>query len=352
MARWHLLTLATVVPLLVRCSSSESATPGGDAGLNDASTTDTSTTSDAGADALRSEAFVDSLVGPKKRVMWIAPHPDDEYLTGAVLGELGAERGVDLTFLLATRGEATSLCNRPQGCGTVEADGALPDIAGIRDGEMQAAADFYGGKPTKVVNLKLPDGSNGFESFRDPRVVIQNWAAVVGGGVDGLIDKFATEIKNADPDVILDQDPRHGTTCHPDHRATAWLVMMAVKKAGLSIPIYAEESIGTIDSNGKWGNTSAVPGDTNDIVVDESPWAPKLAKQLWIYVPLGASKHSSQLPSSLVDHLMDSTPALEKSHFLRMNDFAADPRYDLCGVVFGHSADDLNGASDAGDGGG
>jgi LmbE family N-acetylglucosaminyl deacetylase len=44
------------------------------------------------------------------------------------------------------------------------------------------------------------------------------------------------------PELVLTFDPRHGTTCHPDHRAIAAVVLAAAKLPGTPPVVYLLES--------------------------------------------------------------------------------------------------------------
>src|SRR5262249_40862161 len=126
---------------------------------------------------------------------------DDESTIAPLLGDLCIERGAQCTFLVATRGESGS-CKLNGGC--------QPDLATVRTQEMRNAAVLYG---ANLIQWDLPDGSSAL-----PNTVLKIWAGISGGD-NVLIDRMASAILTANPDIILIFDPRHGTTCHPDHRA-------------------------------------------------------------------------------------------------------------------------------------
>lgn len=129
-------------------------------------------------------------------VMWIAAHPDDEAVVAPLLSSWCRDAKRECTFVLATRGEAGSC---------LLADGCAPDVATVRSAEAGAASQHFG---ANSVLLALPDGG------------VHVSAALVAR-IAKIIDAF-------DPDVVLTFDPRHGTTCHPDHRAIGQIVLDAV----------------------------------------------------------------------------------------------------------------------------
>ncbi|MEO7795353.1 MAG: PIG-L family deacetylase, partial [Thermoanaerobaculia bacterium] len=106
-------------------------------------------------------------------------------------------------LLVLTRGEA-GICLLPGGC--------LPDLATVRAGEMQAAADLFGAGLTQWT---LPDGGG-----------LAGWAAAAGGHA-ALVGQLRNLLQTLAPDLVLTFDPRHGSTCHGDHKATAELVIEA-----------------------------------------------------------------------------------------------------------------------------
>ena len=61
----------------------------------------------------------------------------------------------------------------------------------------------------------MPDGSAG------------SWDAAAGSH-DALLASLRSAINQAHADLVLTFDPRHGSTCHPDHRAVGGLVREAI----------------------------------------------------------------------------------------------------------------------------
>jgi LmbE family N-acetylglucosaminyl deacetylase len=150
-------------------------------------------------------------------VMWIASHPDDEAVAAPLLSEWCRVQGARCTFLVMTRGEAGT-CLLPNGC--------APDVASVRSAEAGAASQYF--QATSIL-LTFRDGGG---------VMPPEWRAS-SNDLAGTIAKY---IKAARPDLILTFDPRHGSTCHPDHRETGSLVLEAVRRPAYSPALYLLET--------------------------------------------------------------------------------------------------------------
>jgi LmbE family N-acetylglucosaminyl deacetylase len=135
-----------------------------------------------------------------RSVLWIAAHPDDELLVAPLLSRWCRDEGARCTFLILTRGEA-GICRLANGC--------TPDIASVRAAEAASASQLF---HANLILLTLPDGGG----------------ASPPAWPDDLPITIAKYIEAVHPDLILTFDPRHGTTGHPDHRATGAAVVEAV----------------------------------------------------------------------------------------------------------------------------
>jgi LmbE family N-acetylglucosaminyl deacetylase len=142
-------------------------------------------------------------------VLWIAAHPDDEVLAAPLLSRLCLEEGLRCSFLVFTRGEKGD-CFLPGGC--------RPDLGTVRAAEMARAAQlFHAGLTLWSLpdSGAAPDGSAG------------SWD-VAAGSHAALLASLRGVITQAHADLVLTFDPRHGTSCHPDHRAVGGLVHEAI----------------------------------------------------------------------------------------------------------------------------
>jgi LmbE family N-acetylglucosaminyl deacetylase len=138
-----------------------------------------------------------------RSLLWIGAHPDDEVLAAPALARLCRSERLDCHFLVLTRGEA-GICLLPGGC--------LPDLASVRTLEMQRSAALFGAGLTQWT---LPDGGGA-----------AGWDAASGGHA-ALVARLVQFLRTTAPDLVLTFDPRHGTTCHGDHRAAAELALEA-----------------------------------------------------------------------------------------------------------------------------
>lgn len=138
-----------------------------------------------------------------RSVLWIGAHPDDEAVAAPLLAAWCRDEHARCGFFVLTRGDLGN-CLKAGGC--------VPDVATVRASEAGAASQYFG---ADSITLNLPDGGG----INPP-----NWPADITATVARYIDAF-------DPELILTFDPRHGTTCHPDHRATAAIVLNAVNSS-------------------------------------------------------------------------------------------------------------------------
>lgn len=143
-----------------------------------------------------------------RSVAWIAAHPDDEVLVAPLLARLCVDEGLVCNFLVLTRGEAGP-CHLPAGC--------QPSLGALRAAEMRRSAELFG---AGLHLWRLPDGGGP-----------GGWSAAAGGR-ERLVGRIASFLRATAPDLVLTFDPRHGSTCHPDHRAAAEIALEAM--AGLS----------------------------------------------------------------------------------------------------------------------
>jgi LmbE family N-acetylglucosaminyl deacetylase len=153
-------------------------------------------------------------------VMWIAAHPDDEVLVAPLLAHWCGSGRARCSLLTATRGGAGT-CLLPDGC--------LPDLATVRSGEAGGSSQFFG---ADAILLSLPDGGG---------TAPPPWDIDAGGSRE-IVGTIAGFIRAEAPDLVLTFDPRHGTTCHPDHRAIAAIVLDAMKLLSAPPAVYLLET--------------------------------------------------------------------------------------------------------------
>jgi LmbE family N-acetylglucosaminyl deacetylase len=166
----------------------------------------------------------DRVVQPRgipapRSVMWIGAHPDDEAVAAPLLASWCRENHARCAILVFTRGDR-GVCLRPDGC--------APDIATVRSSEVGAASQYFG---ADSILLSFPDGGGSLPPSWQP-----------GDTPDDKAITLSRYIAAFDPELILTFDPRHGTTCHPDHKAVASLVLQAVKLLPAPPQVYLLET--------------------------------------------------------------------------------------------------------------
>jgi LmbE family N-acetylglucosaminyl deacetylase len=159
-----------------------------------------------------------------KRVLWVAPHADDELTIAPVLGEACVHRGARCTLLVTT--ENTGWC--PYGsCRTAR------DTSALRLAEHRAAGKILNAEPVHLQpllpNIFLPRG---------PTRRVRDFWRDAAGGHEPLVDRFVQALNRIQPEVVITFDPRHGTSCHPDHRVTAQLLLEAVARSGSAATVF------------------------------------------------------------------------------------------------------------------
>jgi LmbE family N-acetylglucosaminyl deacetylase len=126
---------------------------------------------------------------PKKNVLAIFPHPDDEVtVAGTVMGLKAA--GHQVTLVCLTRGEKGNAANIP----------TEQELARLRTGEMQQSAQILG--VDHLIQLDYADG--GMDEL----------------GLDSLMKVVHALILDQKPDVLLSYDSKVGLYGHSDHRLT------------------------------------------------------------------------------------------------------------------------------------
>jgi LmbE family N-acetylglucosaminyl deacetylase len=210
--------------------------------------------------------------------LWVGAHPDDEVLVAAFLGALRSQ-GERVILLVLTRGE-NGVCRLPAGC--------LPDLARVREREMQLSARRLG---AQLHQWRLGD-VNG----TSPEDVFDEWARQ-SAGIDALERRLRRLLVTQRPDRVVSFDPGHGSTCHPAHRATSWLVSRVVQGMGQPKPsLLWLETVPEFRADGTVARFRAakveLPGLFGFDVRRTWPWS------AWL-----ASAHPSQFGAEVVESL-------------------------------------------------
>ena len=153
-----------------------------------------------------------------KTILYIGAHPDDEWGFAPILAQACLDRGAQCRFIVVA--DSNSL-----GCLLTIGLRDPVECSARRRAEMQRAAGFFGGS---VEFLGLDDL---FYSFNESgkRRTLMAWDKSVGGH-DALLSRMSSAISRAQPDIVFTFDPRHGSSCHAGHRASAVLALEAIAK--------------------------------------------------------------------------------------------------------------------------
>lgn len=156
-------------------------------------------------------------------LVWVAAHPDDEVIVAPLLASLCIERRGQCTVIVLTRGEK-GVCLLAEGCD--------PSLSAVRSAEAGISSQYFG---ADLVLLNLEDGGGGDDGLAG------EWEEEMGGR-EPLLRMLAAYIAAARADAVLTYDPRHGTTCHGDHRAVGRLVGEALSRIAEPPQLYYLET--------------------------------------------------------------------------------------------------------------
>jgi LmbE family N-acetylglucosaminyl deacetylase len=209
-------------------------------------------------------------------VLWIAAHPDDEAVAAPLLAKWCLDERARCGFLVLTRGEAG---------GCVLGGGCLPDVASTRSAEAGAASELF---RAESILLRYPDGGG---------VHLPPWSEV-SGDQPSLVARIASLIEAFGPELVLTFDPRHGTTCHPDHRETGRVVLEAVQLLESKPSVYLLETYVTFAAGaGTVEFTAALPGalrfDANQLLSSGA--------EAWTALAWDMERHPSQFTTQFVE---------------------------------------------------
>lgn len=182
-----------------------------------------------------------------KVLTWFA-HPDDETIfLGGTLAFL-AQRGAEIHYLCATRGEGGEMGDPPI-C-------SRKDLGQVRENELRCAVNALGGKSVQ------------FLDYKDPLVGPDNELYPFSEDVDQVAAELSHFISKIKPDIILTHGSE-GEYGHPAHIQAHQGMMSALDKLGNPVRSVYSPSWLSRDT----GKFTPEP----DIQVDISPW--KVIKQ-------------------------------------------------------------------------
>ncbi len=227
------------------------------------------------------------------KLLWVGAHPDDEVLAAPLLAWLCAESGWSCTLLIATRGERGH-CLLPSGC--------QPTLADVRSYEAGEVSRLLG---AKLILWDLADGP-----ASSPELVRSHWESED----EGLTARLVTLIEDEQPDVILTFDPRHGSTCHPDHRAIGSIVIDAAASVMRSV-LLLENRFHVLDDS-----VTVTPANVDAsrlVYFSASRETSSAGVTYWSHASMFATIYGSQFSPELVKSLADTPPARQFLFFAR-----------------------------------
>lgn len=221
-----------------------------------------------------------SIPSPRS-VLWIAAHPDDEAVAAPLLAAWCNDQHARCGMLIMTRGEAGA-CLKPEGC--------VPELATVRSAEAGAVSRYFS---ADLILLSVPDGGV--------------------ASAPALVETVAAYINAFSPEVILTFDPRHGTTCHPDHRAIGAIAHEAAARVSPQPTVYFLETRMSVTADPLTLHfSSASPGayayDANTVLASTREPA-------WNAVIDDMQRHVSQFDASWIAAVQKVSPS-ERAVFI------------------------------------
>jgi LmbE family N-acetylglucosaminyl deacetylase len=239
-----------------------------------------------------------------QRVLWVGAHPDDEaFYAAPVLGHLCRDLGGTCTLLVATDG-ATGGCQVPAGC--------PPDLGTFRRAEMVRAAALYG---ATLRQLAWPPGPFPSETAAD----LARWSASQGGAA-ALVVTLRTVIDETDPEVLITFDPRHGSSCHAEHRVVSGLALEALRQSGKQPLVLLSEGL----------NPPPRFSDQRLLQFDASIASRTTGSDAWAFVAANLALHPSQITPADVLPYANLPGPLRRLYFLSEPQPPPDSRYQFC----------------------
>lgn len=264
---------------------------------------------------------IEDAPGTPGRLLFFGPHPDDEMYVAPLLGYTCLDLGWYCTIVVATQGEGGS-CKLPGGC--------EPDLASVRVEEMKASAALFS---AKLIQWDLGDDGKYEPYAGDVEAVLALWATAAGG-IEALVAQTVALIEAEAPDVIYTMDPRHGSYCHPTHRAAGALMVLALNQLGAKAP-EARLLQGTwTGTGGGPGFTPMAEGDATLRFFDATKWSAAQSGESWSYLLDVFSAHASQFQITSEERraLLETADELKRVYWSPLDGaVAGDPLYaDLC----------------------
>jgi LmbE family N-acetylglucosaminyl deacetylase len=271
--------------------------------------------------------FTEHLRG--KSLLFVGAHPDDELSVAPMFAEACLFNGAKCHFVVAS--EAKSL-----GCFLTIGLKNRDECSRLRREEMRRSASLLGGN---VTFLGWQDLFYAFDRAGMERN-LATWERDNGGHA-ALVARIVNVLNSVKPDVVFTIDPRHGVTCHPNHRVVARLLLEAIVQSETKKrPEVWLEADFLIDDKmdpatkaklGK-GAVFAWPAETAPLYwYDASKTLPN-GKTGFDYLVSATKLHQTQYPDvASGERILAPPPELQRIPFIHSED--VDPTQDLCTVL-------------------
>lgn len=142
--------------------------------------------------------------------------------------------------------------------------------------------------------------------------------------------RIAGAIAASAPQVVVTFDPRHGSTCHPAHRALGSLVLDALARLGSSAPpaFLLETRVERLEGAESVRFAPFVPEDVRAFAFDATlARRGPAAGTAWDFVIEDARAHPSQFDSAFLQALSVVPDSDREVRLLPGTDLGEDPRY-------------------------
>ena len=194
--------------------------------------------------------------------------------------------------------------------------------------------------PTSISKFPAQGDLGGFrwnDPNEHPSIVLQRWEVdALNAGLGSLNAIIANEIVKFAPDVIVTFDPRHGTSCHSEHRAVGEAVRQGVSAyTGKSFADKSKLYFLTTrriddqtDSGVSYMGLAPIAPTDNTSVVYSADDAVSFGITGWRFVKILMETYPSQFSQAASNGIL-SAPSLERTTaFQRVTDYlASDTRY-------------------------
>lgn len=204
---------------------------------------------------------------------------------------------------------------------------------------------------------KFPFNSSDLGAFswsdpnEHPSVVLQKWNIESANlGLINLNNVIAREIDKFRPDVILTFDPRHGTSCHSEHRAVGEAVRLGVAAyAGVNFPdktklfFLTTRRVDGVTENGSAFSAllPIVPTDKNSVVYSADDFISTSKGTGWQFLTTLMGVYPSQFTSASINAVLNTNSLERTTAFQRVtnylpndsryiNAYLADPAFFAC----------------------